>query len=354
MEEPIYVTKPFLPPLEEFTEGLKTIWDSHYLTNVGPYHQKLEEQLKEYFDVPYVSLFSNATLALYTSLKVLELENCDIITTPFSFPATAHVIRLVNSTPIFVDIDRTTGCIDATLIEKSITSKTHAILPVHVYGNNCNTALISLLAKKYNLKVIYDAAHSFRYHNAVLNDGDLSVISFHATKIFNTFEGGVIISHDKAIFEKIYRFRQCGYLNEDDNQGIGINAKMTEIQALAGILNLKYVDHIFELRKKVTQYYDDMFIGRIETIPSSNYSYYPVLLNNRDKIYERLIVDNNIYPRKYFYPLISNLNEYKYLKTSSIDNLIVANTVAEQILCLPIYPDLSKDDQDKIINIVLS
>jgi len=208
--KPIYVTKPWVPPLDEFFEELKNIWESRILTNMGPYHQELEKQLKDYLDVPYISLFANGTLALYTALKVLGLENNDIITTPFSFLATTHAIRLVNSNPIFTDINSKDCCMDMKSLSNTINIYTRAILPVHVYGNSCDIEEISRLANYHNLKVIYDAAHCFAPNNKILKAGDLSILSFHATKVFNTFEGGAIISHDLEMKEKIDSFRSFG------------------------------------------------------------------------------------------------------------------------------------------------
>jgi len=346
-DKSIYVTKPFLPPLEEFTKGLEKIWSSNILTNRGPYHEEFETKLKEYLNVPHISLFSNATLALYTSLKVLGLEKCDIITTPFTFPATAHVIKLVNSNPIFVDIDPRTCCIDTYKIEDSITKKTKAILPVHVYGNYCDSYNIFKIAEKHNLKVIYDAAHCFAPNNNILKYRDLSVLSFHATKVFNTFEGGVIISQTQEMKHKIDRFCNFGIEFEDNIPDIGFNAKMNELQALIGVINLKHIDELIFLRSKVKERYDKYLRNKVVLIPSQNNSYYPILVNDRQELYD-ILLENGIHARKYFYPLISNLKSYPN-KT----DLPIANEISEKILCLPLYPDLSEKDQDKVIQIVL-
>jgi dTDP-4-amino-4,6-dideoxygalactose transaminase len=350
--KPIYVTRPHLPELSKFTKELEKIWESRILTNMGPYHQKLEKQLKEYLDVPYISLFSNATLALYTALKILKLDNSNIITSPFSFPATSHVIKLVNSTPDFVDIDYDTCCINMESLNNAINIYTKAILPVHVYGNSCDIKEISRLAKKHNLKVVYDAAHCFAPKNEILKAGDLSVLSFHATKVFNTLEGGAIISHDLETKEKIDSFRNFGISKHEVMPEIGFNAKMNELQSLLGILNLKDMSYIFVLRKILTDFYNKHLYGKVNIISSSNYSYYPVCLNNRDEVYEHL-KENNIHTQQYFNPLISNLKSYKDILSAKEYNLPIANRVARNILCLPLYPGLTQVEQKRIINLVL-
>jgi dTDP-4-amino-4,6-dideoxy-D-glucose transaminase len=350
-QKPIYITKPCLPQLSEFTSELEKIWNTRILTNMGPYHQELEKQLKEYLNVPYISLFSNATSALYTALKILKLENCDIITTPFSFPATSHVIKLVGSNPMFEDIEPQTCCMNIEKIEELITIGTKAILPVHVYGNSCDIDMISKIANKYDLKVIYDAAHCFAPNNDILRAGDLSVLSFHATKIFNTLEGGAIISHDLETKQSIDRFCNFGIDHEDVIPEIGFNAKMNEIQALIGILNLKDIDSVLEKRKIITERYDKNLNNKIEKILSTNNSYYPILVDDRDSLYNRL-KDNTIYARKYFYPLISNLKPYQSITTASKLNLPISNKIADKILCLPLYPDLKEEEQDRIIELV--
>jgi len=345
---PIYVTKPVLPPLEEFVEGLEKIWESRVLTNMGPYHQLLEEQLREYLDVPHLSLFSNATLALYTALKVLNLDNSEIITTPFSFPATSNVIRLVNSKPVFADIIYKDCCINPKYIKSNISIYTKAIMPVHVYGNWCDYESISKLSKKHNLKVIYDAAHAFAPSNEILKYGDLSVISFHATKIFNTLEGGAIISHSKEMKERIDRFRNSGISSEDSIPDVGINAKMNEIQALIGVLNLKNIDSVIEARRSITNYYNNFFSSLLK---SSNCSYYPIIVDKRQDLVDELSKEQ-IFARKYFYPLISNLPQYRSTPSAFPSKLPVANAIAEQVLCLPLYPELHRYDQCRVIDIV--
>jgi len=347
LSKPIYVTKPFLPPLEEFTKGLEKIWSSNILTNRGPYHEELEKKLKEYLKVLNISLFSNATLALYTTLKILNLENCDIITTPYTFPATSHVIKLVNSKPVFVDINYDNCCINTDKIEENITPKTRAILAVHVYGNYCNVYAIDKIAKKHNLKVIYDAAHCFEPSNSILQYGDFSVLSFHATKVFNTFEGGAVVSHETYLKETIDRFCNFGIAYEDNIPDVGFNAKMNEVQALAGVLNLKYIDEVLKKRKLIAKRYNDSFHNKIKVVPSHNNSYYPILVDKRQDLYDKLL-KNNIYSRKYFYPLITHLDCYK-----CNFNLPIATEISDKILCLPLYPDLSKKEQDRIIKIVL-
>ncbi len=350
--KPIYVTKPYLPPLNEFTKSLQNIWESRILTNMGPYHQELEKQLTEYLDVPYISLFANGTLALYTALKVLKLDKSNIITTPFSFLATTHVIKLVNSNPIFTDINSKDCCMDMKSLSNTINVYTKAILPVHVYGNSCDVEEISRLAKYHNLKVIYDAAHCFAPNNKILRSGDLSILSFHATKIFNTLEGGAIISHDLEMKEKIDSFRSFGISKHSLIPEIGFNAKMNEFQALVGVLNLKDIPEIISARKECSEFYNDHLSKEVDIIPSSNYSYYPICLDNRDEVYNYLR-ENNIYARRYFYPLISNLPLYKDIVTAKEYNLPVANEIAKKILCLPLYPELTQDEQERVIELVL-
>ena len=350
--KPIYVTKPWVPPLDEFFEELKNIWESRILTNMGPYHQELEKQLKEYLDVPYISLFSNGTLALYTALKILKLDNSDILTTPFSFLATTHAIKLVNSNPIFTDINSKDCCMDMKSLSNTINVYTRAILPVHVYGNSCDVEEISRLSKYHNLKVIYDAAHCFAPNNKILKAGDLSILSFHATKVFNTLEGGAIISHDLEMKEKIDSFRSFGISKHSLIPEIGFNAKMNELQALVGVLNLKDMPEIISARKECTEFYNKHLSNNLTIIPSSNYSYYPILIDNRDEVYNYLR-ENNIYVRRYFYPLISDLPPYKDIITAKEYNLPVANEIAKKILCLPLYPELTQDEQERVIELVL-
>jgi dTDP-4-amino-4,6-dideoxygalactose transaminase len=350
----IFVTKPFLPPMEEFIPYLKEIWDSHILTNGGPFHQELEQKLCEYLGVKYISLFPNGTLALVTALQSLGISG-EVITTPFSFVATTHALLWNNIKPVFIDIDPETLNLNPEKIEAAITPKTSAILPVHVYGNPCNTKRIHEIAEKYGLKVIYDAAHAFGVRiggNTVASFGDLSVLSFHATKVFNTFEGGAIICHDVNTKNHIDQLKNFGIINETTVIASGINAKMNEFQAALGLLQLKYIDIAIENRQRISEKYmkalrDIQGISFIKQQPDVkyNFAYFPILVNakkfgkSRDVIYKELR-DNNIFCRRYFYPLISQFPMYRNLESSTPGKLKVAERVTKEVLCLPIYPDL--------------
>jgi dTDP-4-amino-4,6-dideoxygalactose transaminase len=350
----IYVTRPFLPPLKEFLPHLEEIWESHILTNNGPFHQKLEQKLCEYLGVKYVSLFSNGMLALITALQAMEISG-EVITTPFSFVATTHALWWNNIKPVFVDIEPETLNIDPFNIEAAITPQTTAILPVNVYGNPCNVEKIQGIADRYELKIIYDSAHAFgvkKNNISLTNFGDLSVLSFHATKIFNTFEGGAIISHNEKIKEKIDKLKNFGIVNETTVVTPGINAKMNEFQAALGLLQLDYIDEIINKRKLISETYRSSLkeipgISCLRDQPGvkSNHAYFPILINKnlfgktRDEVYEVLRA-KNIFTRRYFYPLISQFPMYCNLESSRKGNLKVAERITEEILCLPIYPDL--------------
>ncbi len=363
----IYVTRPWLPPIEEFNHYLEKIWENKILTNGGPFHQELEKRLCEYFDVPYISLFSNGTLALLTALQAFGISG-EVITTPFSFVATSHVLLWNNITPVFIDIEPDTFTLDPTKIEAAITSKTSAILPVHVYGNRCNADEIKRIALKHNLKVIYDAAHTFgsRYKGKSLcRFGDLSVLSFHATKVFNTFEGGAIICHDSQMKEHIDHLKNFGFIDEVTVTEPGINAKMNEFQAALGLLQLKYIDEAIQKRKKLSEQYS-LGLMNVPGVSSmkqdegmeSNYSYFPVIINDklygrtRDELYERMRRDH-IFPRRYFYPLISQFPMYRHLPSARPENLQVATSISSSVLCLPIYPDLEPVTVDRIIKLIM-
>ncbi len=360
----IYVTQPFLPPLDEFNEYLKQIWTSKWLTNGGQFHEEFENALCDYLGVKNVCLFNNGTLALIIALKALRITG-EVITTPFSFVATTHSLWWNNIKPVFADIDSETFNIDPEKIEDAITPQTTAIMPVHVYGNPCDVKAIQEIADIYNLKVIYDAAHAFGVtlnDESVLNFGDLSVISFHATKVLNTFEGGAIICHDKKMKRHIDDLKNFGFRDETTIVAPGINAKMNEIQAAFGMLQLKYVDEAIDRRKAIAEIYRKNLIN-IEGIYFQNdlpgirqsYTYFPILIDekkygkSRDELYEYLKA-HNIFGRRYFYPLISNLLTYKGLKSSAPRNLPVANDVAERVICLPLYPDLKKNEIEWIID----
>jgi len=362
-DKPIYVTQPFLPPLEGLQEYLKDIWESKWLTNNGKYHQLLEKALCDYLGVKYISLFSNGTLALITALQALKISG-EVITTPFSFVATTHSLWWNNIKPLFVDIDPETFTLDPGKIEAAITPKTTAILPVHVYGNPCKVEEIQNIANKYGLKVIYDAAHTFGVKvngTPIANFGDLSVLSFHATKIFNTFEGGAIVCHDEKTKKHIDSLKNFGLVDEITVVEPGINAKMNEFQAALGLLQLKYIDNSIERNKQIVYVYrqglrDVRGITVLEDIDKvqHNYSYFPVLIDkekygkSRDDVYEGL-KKKNIFTRRYFYPLISQFPTYKELESAKPGLMPVAEKVAKDVLCLPIYPAL---DAEKVLFII--
>ncbi len=360
----IFVTQPFLPPLNEFIPYLEQIWNSKHLTNSGPMHQALEQQLCEYLGVPFISLFNNGTNALLTALQCYELSG-EVITTPYSFVATTHSLIWNQLTPVFVDIDPHSLNIDPSKIEAAITEETTAILAVHCYGNPCDVEAIQKIAQKHQLKVIYDAAHAFgvRDHNgSILNYGNLSILSFHATKVFNTFEGGAIISHDLETKQRIDRLKNFGIQNETEVSDIGSNGKMSEVNAAFGLLQLQYVDAAIEQRKAIAKQYqnalndiDGIDCALANNVQNHNYSYFPILINqdkygsSRDELFERL-KSHNIFARRYFYPLISDFSAYK--NQHNLHDLNIAKHAADSVLCLPIYPDLSKDDVIKILEII--
>ncbi len=362
----IPVTKPELPPLEEFTSYLNKIWDNKILSNNGPFHQELEKNLSAYLGVEHISLFSNGTLALITALQVLDLTG-EIITTPFSFVASSHALIWNNCTPVFADIDEDTFTIDPVKVEKAITDKTSAILAVHVYGNPCHVEELQRIADKYNLKLIYDAAHAFGVRineQSILNFGDLSILSFHATKVFNTLEGGAIICKDKKVKDRIDRLKNFGFVNEVMVGEVGLNAKMNEFQAAFGLVQLNYVKDYIAKRKEIAGYYNkilDEIPGIKVYKPAESidytYTYYPILVEeseygkSRDHLYNEL-KKNNIYARRYFYPLISSFPMYKNLVSATVENLPVANKIADKILCLPIYSNLQFKEIDFIVDIV--
>lgn len=364
-DKPVYVTQPYLPPLEEFIPYLERIWENKILTNGGEMHQQLEKALATYLGVNFVALFNNGTNALLTALQALEL-NGEIITTPYSFVATTHTIAWNNLTPVFVDIDPLTLNIDPKKIEEAITDKTTAIMPVHCYGNPCAVEEIDAIARKYNLKVLYDAAHAFGVSDAdgsILRHGDLSVLSFHATKVFNTFEGGAIICHDQDMKKRIDQLKNFGIISETEVERIGINGKMSEVNAAFGLLQLEHIDTALALRKEINAIYRSALIDikgiklvEIDKSVNSNFSYFPILVTpeyplTRDQLYQKL-KDNNIYSRRYFYPLISDFSMYQGLASAQAENLPDANLVSQQVLCLPIYPNLSIHNVEKILQLI--
>jgi dTDP-4-amino-4,6-dideoxygalactose transaminase len=363
--EKIFVTQPSLPNIEEFKGLISKIWESKWLTNNGQFHEEFEQKLRDYLNVDYLSLVSNGTLALLIALKALNLKG-EIITTPFTFVATINAIEWLGCTPVFCDINDEDFNINVDKVESLITEKTIAIMPVHVYGYPCDNDKLMKIVDGYNLKLIYDAAHAFDIKDGneeVLNYGDFSAISFHATKAFNTIEGGAIISHKKADKEKIDQLRNFGYNTKDVIVSSGINSKMNELQSVFGLLQLNTFSKQIDKRKSI---YNNYMLGlkgidglKLPFIPDTlkhNYTYFPVRINKDFKLTRDELANylnrNNIYPRKYFYPLVSNMMPYKSNKSGEPHLLPVANKVAEEILCLPLYEDLSMLDQDRIINLI--
>ncbi len=362
----ITVTSPLLPPLEEFIPYLEKIWDSKWITNNGQFHQQLEEALCDYLGVKHISVFTNGTLPLITALQALRITG-EVITTPYSFVATTHALWWNGIKPVFVDIDHQTLNLDPKKIERAITPKTTAIMPVHVYGNPCNMEEIQAIADKYGLKVIYDAAHAFGVRingESILNFGDMSTLSFHATKTYNTIEGGALICHDEKTKKRIDYLKNFGFAGETEVVAPGINAKMDEVRAAYGLLNLKYVDKAIDNRKIIAQTYREGLkqikgISCLHDIEGvrHNYSYFPIFVDEkeygltRDELYQKL-KDNNILGRRYFYPLISDFSTYRELDSANPTNLPVANKVAEQVICLPIYDNLEIVDVERVIKLI--
>ncbi|MBO6032574.1 MAG: DegT/DnrJ/EryC1/StrS family aminotransferase [Prevotella sp.] len=368
MKGTITVTSPLLPDLEEFQQMLKTIWDSKWITNNGSFHKRLEVALCEYLKVPYISLFTNGTLPLLTALQALHITG-EVITTPYSFVATTHSIWWNNCKPVFVDIDPATGNIDPDKIEAAITPRTSAIMPVHVYGKPCDTKRIQEIADKYGLKVIYDAAHAFGVEvngESVLNAGDLSTLSFHATKVFNTVEGGAMVMHDAEMKKRIDYLKNFGFAGETTVVGPGINSKMDEIRSAYGLLNLKQVDSAIEARHHVAiryretlrdvpgiTFFEDMHGVR------HNYSYFPIFVDaekygmTRDELYFKM-KDNGVLGRRYFYPLISSFSTYSGLPSAAPGNLPQANKMADRVICLPMHHELGEEDLERILDVVVN
>ncbi len=366
-EKPIYVTQPFLPPLEEFTPYLEKIWNSRILANNGPFHRELEQALCEYLGVEYISLFANGTLALVTALQALRITG-EVITTPYSFVATSHSLLWNGVKPVFVDIDPDTFNLDPARIEAAITPHTTAIMPVHCYGRPCDVDAIQHIADNYNLKIIYDAAHAFGVNDSggtVLRHGDLSVLSFHATKVFNTFEGGAIVCPDAKTKIRIDHLKNFGYVDELTVVAPGINGKMNEFNAALGLLQLKYIDQAIADRQRIDAIYREQldgipgvrFLPAVE-VHTANYAYFPILIGteyplSRDALNDRL-KEHNIYARRYFYPLISNFSMYRGLPSAKQENLPIATETALQVLCLPIYPALNEQEQQRITRLIRS
>ena len=365
VNKPIPVTEPFMPPLEEFVPYLEKIWESKWLTNAGQFHQELEQRLADYLGVEHLSLFSNGTIALIVALQALRVSG-EVITTPYSFVATAHSLHWNNIRPVFVDIDPVSFNLDPEKIESAITGHTTAIMPVHCYGNPCDVDAIQSIADRYGLRLIYDAAHAFGVDykgQSLLRHGDLSVLSFHATKVFNTFEGGAIISRDAKTKQRIDHLKNFGFVDEVTVAAAGINGKMNEVQAAFGLLQLQHVDRLVEARARIDAYYRRALAGIRGITPyapiegaTRNYSYFPVLVDedypiSRDELYLKLR-ENGIMGRRYFYPLISDFPMYRGLPSAPRSNLPNAARTAEQVLCLPIFPDLETTTVDAIVEII--
>ena len=362
---PIYVTQPSLPPLAEFMPYLEAIWANKILTNGGPFHQQLEKALCDYLGVKHLALFSNGTLGLVTALQALRVTG-EVITTPYSFVATAHSLLWNGIKPVFVDVDPNTLNMDPARIESAITPHTTAILPVHCYGHPCDVDAIQKIADNYNLKVIYDAAHAFGVQDAggsVLRHGDLSVLSFHATKVFNTFEGGAIICPDAKTKLRIDQLKNFGFVDETTVVAPGINGKMSEINAAFGMLQLKHIDVALAKRKCI----DAAYREALRNVPGiycvqgagelvANHSYFPILVEadyplSRDALYQKL-KDNNIFARRYFYPLITDFPMYRGMPSAHRENLPVASAAAQKVICLPIYPNLTPEQLNLIVQVI--
>ncbi len=366
-EKLITVTAPLLPDLEEFNMMLKEIWCSKWVTNNGSFHKQLEKELAEYLKVPYVSLFTNGTLPLLTALQALRVTG-EVITTPYSFVATTHSIWWNGCKPVFVDIDPATGNIDPDAIEAAITNKTTAIMPVHVYGNPCDVKRIKEIADRYGLKVIYDAAHAFGVEvngESVLNAGDMSTLSFHATKVYNTLEGGAMVMHDAETKKRIDYLKNFGFAGETSVVAPGINSKVDEVRAAYGILNLRQVDAAIEARHQVAIKYREALrpvegITFMDDMPGvkHNYSYFPIFVDaekygmTRDELYEKMR-SHNVLGRRYFYPLISTFSTYRGLPSAAQENLPNANKMADSVICLPMHHELSEPNINKVLSLIM-
>lgn len=363
--DPVYVTQPFLPPLGEFMPYLQEIWNAKMITNGGPFHQRLESALAEYLGVKHLALFANGTLGLLTALQALRVTG-EVITTPYSFAATAHSVLWNGLEPVFADVCPVTCNLDPDAIEAAITPRTTAIMPVHCYGTPCDVQRIERIADTYGLKVIYDAAHAFGVQHkgqSLLNWGDLSVLSFHATKVFTTIEGGAIVCPDAKTKQRIDYLKNFGIADEVTVMAPGINGKMNEVQAAFGLMQLNHVDSLIARRTQIATMYDQHLrnvpgIRRLETLPDTraNHSYYPIFIDtpfplSRDAVYQRLRQEG-IFARRYFYPLLSSMPMYRGLPSAARERLPNANRMAEQVLCLPIYPALKDEDVMRVISMV--
>ena len=366
-EKQITVTSPLLPDLEEFHTLLKEIWDSKWVTNNGSFHKQLEKELAEYLKVPYISLFTNGTLPLLTALQALRITG-EVITTPYSFVATTHSIWWNGCKPVFVDIDPATGNIDPDKIEAAITPRTTAIMPVHVYGTPCDTKRIQEIADKYGLKVIYDAAHAFGVEvngESVLTAGDMSTLSFHATKVYNTLEGGALVMHDAETKKRVDYLKNFGFAGETEVVAPGINSKVDEVRSAYGILNLRQVDAAIEARHQVAVKYREALrpvegIAFMDDMPGvkHNYSYFPIFIDaekygvTRDELYEKMR-SHNVLGRRYFYPLISTFSTYRGLESAAPKNLPNAHKMADSVICLPMHHELSSEDVNRVLELIV-
>ena len=364
-DKPIYVTQPDLPPLEEFIPYLEQIWENKILTNNGPFHKQLEQALCDYLGVKHLALFTNGTIALVTALQALRITG-EVITTPYSFVATAHSLLWNGIKPVFVDIDPNTCNLDPDRIEEAITPQTTAILPVHCYGNPCDVERVQQIADSYGLKVIYDAAHAFGIQykgEGLLRHGDLSVLSFHATKVFNTFEGGAIVCPDAKTKQHIDHLKNFGFVGEVTVVAPGINGKMSEINAAFGLLQLQHIDEALRRRKQIETRYREMLadVPGISLLPippdtNGNGSYLPIFVGDdyplsRDALYQKM-KDAGIHGRRYFYPLISDMPMYRGLPSAKAENLVAAHGSAEGVICLPIYSSLLNEQVDNIVALI--
>ena len=374
----ITVTSPLLPKLEDLNELLQDIWSRKWITNMGHYHQELEKAIGEYLGVEHISLFTNGTLPLITALQALDIREGEVITSPYSFVATSHAIWWNHLTPVFVDVDPATGNIDPNRIEAAITDKTVAILPVHCYGCPCDVERIDAIAKKHHMKVIYDAAHAFgvrvqareRAGASILDFGDISTISFHATKVYNTIEGGALVCHSAEMKRLIDQLKNFGFEDETVVLAPGINSKMDEVRSAYGLLNLQQVDDAIAARKRVAERYTEAIkqIKGIELFPyieslgaeqgfEWNCAYYPILINeaeygmSRDELYEKMKLQG-VLGRRYFYPLITTFEPYRDFPTADPDNLPIATDLANRVICLPMHHALTNEDVARVVNAI--
>lgn len=362
----VLVTSPLLPDLGDFQEMLQDIWASKWITNNGKYHQRLEKALADYLKVPYISLFTNGTLPLITALQALRITG-EVITTPYSFVATTHSLWWNGIKPVFVDIDPDTCNLDPEKIEAAITPRTTAIMPVHCYGKPCDTDKIQAIADKYGLKVIYDAAHAFGVEingESILKAGDMSTLSFHATKVYNTLEGGALVCHDEKTKQRIDYLKNFGFAGETEVVAPGINSKMDEVRAAYGLLNLKQVDSAIAARRQVAVRYRETlrdvdgitFFDDMQGV-KHNYSYFPIFIDSekygmtRDELYFKM-KEQNVLGRRYFYPLITEFSTYRGLESAAKEHLPVANHIADSVICLPMHHELSEADLDRILKLI--